>query len=78
MTQFRPTPKLLIVGPVGAGMSDIWDSDSNRICDIRGWGKLQYYERGEELQDKITQYVVDAINEKLAREPLTSELPPLV
>lgn len=72
---YRKTPKNLIVGKVKAHMAgDIWDEDSNHICDIRGWGRLQYFERGDELQDKMARFVADAINEKLDREPLTSEL----
>lgn len=77
--EYRNTPARLIKGPVTAGMAgDIWDSDSFHVCDVRGWGRLQYFERGEELQDKMAKFVADAINEKLEREPLTSELPDLI
>lgn len=73
--EYRKTPKNLIKGKVKAHMAgDIWDEDGFHVCDIRGWGQLQYFERGDELQDKMAQFVADAINEKLAREPLTSEL----
>lgn len=75
--EYRKTPKNLITGKVKLlGNCMLWDEDSNHICDIRGWGRLQYYERGDELQDKMAQFVADAINEKLEREPLTSELIP--
>jgi hypothetical protein len=43
----------------------ILDEDNNHILDIRGWGRLQYMEDGEELQDSIGCFIVDAINEKL-------------
>lgn len=68
--EYRPTPKRLIVGPVTAINQMVSDSESNRILDIRGWGRLQYYRGGAELQDKITAWVVEAINEKLERDPI--------
>lgn len=69
--QYRPTPEHLIVGPVRIGYTtDVIDAEDNKVCDIRGWGRLQYFENGEGLQDKIAQYVVDAINEKLAKDPI--------
>jgi hypothetical protein len=77
----RETPKNLIEAPVKIGyLTDLYDSEGNHICDIRNWGRLQYFDRGEELQDKMAKFIVDAINEKLEREPLTSELslPPLI
>lgn len=67
----RATPKRLIVGPVKVlGDISIWDAESTHILDIRGWGRLQYYEGGEELQDKIAAWVAAAINEKLERDPI--------
>lgn len=71
MAEYRPTPEHLIVGPVRVGyVTDIIDAESNKVCDIRGWGRLQYFKDGEKLQDKIAQFVVDAINEKLAKEQI--------
>lgn len=67
---YRPTPDKLIIGPVKATCEMIYDSQGNHICDIRGWGRLQYFKDGDKLQDKITQFVVDAINEKLDKAPL--------
>ena len=73
--EYRKTPKNLIEAPVKIGFqTDIRDANGDYVCDIRGWGRLQYYERGDELQDKMAKFVEDAINEKLEREPLTSEL----
>lgn len=68
---YRPTPSQLIVGPVKIGYTtDVRDANGDAICDIRGWGRLQYYKNGDKLQDKIAQYIVDAINEKLAKDPI--------
>lgn len=65
----RPTPDQLIVGPVKIGyVTDIRDAEGNHVCDIRGWGRIQYFEDAEVLQDKMAQFIVDAINEKLAKE----------
>lgn len=68
--KFRPRPKQLIAGPVKATYQMIHDAEGNHICDIRGWGRLQYFESGDLLQDKITQFVVDAINERLKTNPI--------
>ncbi len=47
---------------------DGWIADQNghHILDIRGWGFLQYADdnKGAELQDGITQWVVDTLNEQ--------------
>lgn len=69
-TPFRPTPEHLIVAPVQHIMGKITDAESHMICDIRGWGRLQYMEKGEELQDKIGDFIADAINEKLDKDPI--------
>lgn len=68
--EYRPTPKQLIVGPVTHIAGGIWDADNFHVADIRGWGRLQYFENGDDLQDKIAEWVVSAINEKLKTDPI--------
>ncbi len=46
----------------------IFDADFNRVCDVRGWGRISYMENPEEKQDSMGQFIADAINEKLARK----------
>ena len=46
----------------------IFDTDSNMICDIRGWGHIQYLDNPEKKQDDMGQFIADAINEKLKVE----------
>jgi len=46
----------------------VWDSDTNLMPDIRGWGTFQYMEDGQKRMDEFGQWVVDAMNEKLDRE----------
>ena len=46
----------------------IFDADFNRVCDVRGWGRISYMEDPEEKQDSMGQFIADAINEKLERE----------
>lgn len=71
MTQtYRPTPEKLIVGPVKHVCGMIHDKEGNHIVDIRGWGRLQYMKDGEILQDKIGDWVAQAINEKLSKDPI--------
>lgn len=68
--KFRPTPDRLIIGPVKVVCGMVHDAEGNHILDIRGWGRIQYYENAEGIQDKIAQWVVDAINEKLDKQPI--------
>lgn len=68
--EYRETPERLIVGPVRAVDQMVSDAEGSRILDVRGWGRLQYYKNGAEVQDKITAWIVEAINEKLERDPI--------
>lgn len=49
----------------------IIDSDNNLICDIRGWGRFQYMEEGEKVQDSVGRYIADAINDKIESDSTT-------
>jgi len=46
----------------------VFDKDFNRVCDVRGWGRISYMENPEEKQDSMGRFIADAINEKLTRE----------
>lgn len=67
---YRPTPARLIVGPVKHFCQMIHDAEGNHVCDVRGYGRLSYMENGDELQDKIGDWLADAINEKLTKNPI--------
>jgi len=43
----------------------IVDTDYNKICDIRGWGRFKYMENSRQIQDNVGEFIADAINEKL-------------
>ena len=49
------------------GAGDIWDEENNHIADARGWGRFQHLDNGDDIHDKLTAFIVDAINEKLGR-----------
>lgn len=44
----------------------IADANGHHILDVRGWGYLQYADddKGAEIQDAITQWVVDTLNKE--------------
>ena len=46
----------------------IFDSKYMLVLDVRGWGRFQYAENGEKLQDEWGKFVADALNEKYERE----------
>lgn len=43
----------------------IFDAEDHTVANVRGWGRLQYMEHGEEKQDAIGHFIAEAINEKL-------------
>ena len=49
------------------GSGDIWDEDNNHIADARGWGRFGYMDNGDKIHDKLAEFLVEAINEKLER-----------
>ncbi len=38
------------------------------FAQVRGWGSLQYGANAAEIQDANLQFMVDALNEKVARD----------
>ncbi len=41
----------------------IWDSKGMMVCDIRGWGKIQFMEEAEKRQDAIGEKIAKLLNE---------------
>ncbi len=46
---------------------DIYDDNGNHVLDIRGWGRMQYHPKGEEvaagIQDALADWVVTTLND---------------
>jgi hypothetical protein len=49
------------------GTMHIFDQNNFMCGMVRGWGALQNYENGAELQDELHQFMIDAMNEKFER-----------
>lgn len=47
----------------------IYDSNMVVVAQTRGWGHFQYLPNAEKLHDDFAQFIVDAMNEKLASRP---------
>ena len=43
-------------------------SDNFMFGEVRGWGALGYEKEGAKIQDANLQFMVDALNEKAARD----------
>ena len=46
----------------------IWDSKGMMVCDIRGWGRIQFMNKSEERQDAIGEKIAKLLNESGANE----------
>ena len=44
----------------------IFDADNNMVANVRGWGRISYMDSPEKKQDKMGEFISQAINEKLA------------
>ena len=44
----------------------IWDSKGMMVCDIRGWGRIQFMNKSEERQDAIGIKIAKLLNESAA------------
>lgn len=40
----------------------IWDGKKMMVCDIKGWGKIQFMEKSEDRQDAIGELIVNLLN----------------
>lgn len=40
----------------------IWDAKKMMVCDIRGWGTIQFMEKSEDRQDAIGELIVNLLN----------------
>lgn len=61
-------PDIMIKSPVRYERRGtyIFDADGNMVANVRGWGRISYMEDPEEKQDKMGEFIAQAINEKLA------------
>lgn len=50
----------------------IWDSKGMMVCDIKGWGRIQYMGKSEERQDAIGHKIAKLLNQ--SEEVETQEL----
>ena len=41
----------------------IWDAKGMMVCDIRGWGRIQFMEKSEARQDAIGEVIARLLNE---------------
>ncbi len=46
----------------------IWDSKGMMVCDIKGWGKIQFMNKSEERQDIIGDKIANLLNEYITEE----------
>lgn len=61
-----------------AQQQTVWDAKHMMVCDIRGWGKIQFMKQPEERQDAIGELVARLLNEFNAEENLlqrTAQVP---
>lgn len=47
--------------PMGQSISD---HNGNLVAQVRGWGRLQYKERGDDIQDRFGEMLTNAFNSK--------------
>lgn len=53
----------------------IWDSKGMMVCDIRGWGKIQFMDKSEERQDAIGEKIAQLLNEHQEKSEEPNALP---
>ena len=70
----RKKEKLIIgkVRSVEGFPTQIFDEENNHIADVevRSYGRLQYMEEGDKMHVELSNFVQDAINEKMERMKL--------
>lgn len=40
----------------------IWDAKGLMVCDIKGWGKIQFMNKSEDRQNAIGELIVELLN----------------
>jgi hypothetical protein len=45
-----------------ARQQTIWDARGMMVCDIRGWGKIQFMNKSEDRQDAIGELIASLLN----------------
>lgn len=67
----RKKEKLIIgkVRSVKGYPTQIFDEENNHIADVevRSWGRLQYMEEGDKMHTQLSEFIQDAINEKMEK-----------
>ncbi len=65
----EPINAKYIQGPFRSsnGAGYVFCPDGFVFAHVRGWGALQYLKDGAAIQDANLQFMVDALNEKVAR-----------
>lgn len=48
----------------------IWDAKRMMVCDIKGWGQLQFMEKSEDRQDAIGELIAHLLNSSYAKGDL--------
>lgn len=51
----------------------IWDAKGMMVCDIRGWGRIQFMNKSEERQDAIGEVIAKLLNEFRDNKPLVHD-----
>ncbi|WP_037318015.1 hypothetical protein [Salegentibacter sp. Hel_I_6] len=45
-----------------AKQQTIWDAKGMMVCDIKGWGKIQFMNKSEDRQDAIGELIASLLN----------------
>ena len=45
----------------------IFDANNNLVADLRGWGRIQYFDNAIKLQNDIGEFIAKAMNEKFLK-----------
>lgn len=56
------------------GSTWVSDQAGHHVLDIRGWGYLQYHEKGDQLQDGIAEWVVKTLNEAYEKGKVSRDI----
>jgi len=51
-----------------AKQQTIWDAKGLMVCDIRGWGKIQFMNKSEDRQDAIGELIANLLNKYYRNE----------
>ena len=70
----RKKQKLIVgeVKSVPGYPTQVFDEEGNHIADVevRSWGRLSYMKEADKMHSQLSQFIQDAINEKMERSSL--------